>query len=207
MRHFAKYLVLIAGMTACDSATKGVAPDSEQDVPAIAAAAQSSVDPTTLIPEPPNAVCWTVGTGSICHTQLSFPTVNDPVLQLTCGTVYQTGSDIRHGIRWYNSENKLVKRSFTLTANAIWSLSPEGTGPTVTVTDRENVKSEFAVPGDLSSEFGGSDAGIGVRVQAPGFGVILHVAGLSKADETFHGIFITEDDPAVAARLCAALTR
>jgi len=113
---------------------------------------------------------------------------------------------VRLGIRWYNEENKLVKRLFTLTADASWSLSPQGAEPTVDVTSRENWSSLFAVPGDLSTAFGGHTAGVGVKVQSPGFGVIALVAGLTDASETFHGIFIVPEDPAVSAKLCAALT-
>jgi hypothetical protein len=125
-------------MAACDSATEAVGPESAEH-PSALDAARSLVDPSTLVPEPPpGAVCWAVGGGTICHTQVSFPSVNEPVLDLACGNVYQTGTDVRLGIRWYNDENKLVKRLFTLTADASWSLSPQGAEPTVDVTIREN---------------------------------------------------------------------
>jgi hypothetical protein len=206
MRRYAKYLILAVGMAACDSATEAVGPETAEQ-PSALGAARSLVDPSTLVPgPPPGAVCWAVGAGTICHTQVSFPSVNEPVLDLACGTVYQTGTDVRLGIRWYDDENKLVKRLFTLTADASWSLSPQGAEPTVDVTIRENWSSLFAVPGDLSTEFGGHTAGVGVKVQSPGFGVIALVAGLVDASETFHGIFIVPEDPAVSAKLCAALT-
>jgi hypothetical protein len=96
MRHFVKYLVLIAGITACDSATKAVAPESSEQLPALASA-NSLVDPSTLIPEPPpGAVCRADGQWIICHTSLSFAPVNEASGDvLTCGPVYQTGSDER----------------------------------------------------------------------------------------------------------------
>jgi hypothetical protein len=206
MRRYAKYLILAVGMAACDSATEAVGPESAEQ-PSALGAARSLVDPTTLVPgPPPGAVCWAVGGGTICHTEVSFSSVNEPIGELTCGTLYQTGSDVRLGIRWYNEENELVKRKFTLTADQTWSLSPEGAEPSVDVTVRENWTSLFAVPGDLSTEFGGHTVGNGVRIQAAGFGVIGHVAGITDESGTFHGVFRTEEDPAVAAELCAALT-
>lgn len=207
MRQFTSYLLLTAGIAACDSAAEAVGPESTEHSPAFAAATRL-VDPGILIPEPPSgAVCWAVGGGTICHTQLSFPSVNEPVLDLPCGTVYQTGSDVRLGIRWYNDDNKLVKRLYTLTADAGWSLSPQGAEPTVAVTIRENWSSLFAVPGDLSTEFGGHTAGVGVKVQSPGFGVIAHVSGLDDSRGSHIGVFIVPEDPAVFPKLCAALTR
>ena len=111
MRRFAKYLILTAGIAACDSATEAVAPYGAEHSPAFAAA-NSSVDPGTLIPVPPEgAVCRADGPWTICHTDVSSATVNEPVLDLTCGTVYETGTDIRQSIRWYNDENKLVRYS------------------------------------------------------------------------------------------------
>jgi hypothetical protein len=207
MRRFAKYLILTAGITACDSATKAVAPDSAEHSPAFAAA-NSLVDPGTLIPVPPEgAVCRADGPWTICHTEVSAATVNEPVLDLTCGTVYETGTDIRQGIRWYNDENKLVKRVYTRTADATWSLSPEGAEPTITVTARDNWYSLFAMPGDLSTE-SGHTAGEGGKLQSPGLGVIAHVAGIDDSRDTqHHGILVWVEDPAVIAELCAALTR
>ena len=207
MRRFAKYLILTAGIAACDSATEAVAPYGAEHSPAFAAA-NSSVDPGTLIPVPPEgAVCRADGPWTICHTEVSSATVNEPVLDLTCGTVYETGTDIRQSIRWYNDENKLVKRVFTRTIDATWSLSPQGAEPTISVTGRDNWYSLFAVPGDLSTE-SGHTAGEGGKLQSPGLGVIAHVAGIDASRDTQHrGILVWVEDAAVIAELCAALTR
>ena len=37
--------------------------------------------------------------------------------------------------------------------------------------------------------------------------MIAHIAGLDRPDDTHRGVFRFIDDPAVAAELCAALTR
>lgn len=58
-----------------------------------------------------------VGRDDMSHSGV-VPSLNEPALDLTGGTLYQTGTDVRLGIRWENEENRLVKRLFTLTADA-----------------------------------------------------------------------------------------
>jgi hypothetical protein len=118
--------------------------------------------------------------------------------------VYETSTVDRQGIRWYNSDSKLVKRFVTEDGEGTWSLSPTGAEPTVKVTSHASFRNVYAVPGDQSTGpeiFHGEGTS-----QAPGFGVIHHIAGLDLPDG-HHGIFHDIVDPAVAAELCAALTR
>ncbi len=75
-----------------------------------------------------------------------------------------------------------MKRVVHQKARSTWSLSPTGEGLTVTVTAH------------------GSD----LTVMAPGYGVIVNIAGRGS-DDGFHGTFIAPEDPAVADKLCAAL--
>ena len=65
--------------------------------------------------------------------------------------------------------------------------------------------SQYADPNDIDSGVGASHGE--VTVQAPGFGVIAHIAGLDRPDDTHRGVFRPIEDPAAAAELCAALTR
>jgi hypothetical protein len=217
MRRFTKCLALTAALAGCGSAADPTEPASSAPSkpafgaprkPAIAAAAASTVvDQSTLIPvPPPGAVCHADGPWTICHTEVSFPSLNDPVFDLPCGTVYLTGSDVRHGIRWYNSDNKIVKRFVTQDAEGTLSLLPQGAGPTVTVTAHDNWRNVYTVPGDVSSGEQPTHGDV-LTLQAPGFGVIAHIAGLNPDDPAGHGIVRSVDDPAVAAKLCAALTR
>jgi hypothetical protein len=169
------------------------------------AAAGPVVDPGTLQPEPPpGAVCRANGQLTICHTVFAEVLVNEPIFDLSCGTVYETNNDVREGIRWY-LDGKLVKRFVSQNAEGTWSLSPSGAGPTVAIALHANWRNEYAVPGDESSgpeTFHGS----GITVRAPGVGVIAHIAGLDLPDGTHHGVFRFVDDPQVEAALCAALT-
>jgi hypothetical protein len=176
---------------------------------AVPAAAGPLVDPSTLQPPPPpGAECRLDGQWIICQTALEFTPVNEPILdiELPCGTMYWTGTDARSGIRWYNADDrKLVKRFVTQDVDSVVSLSPTGAGPTATLVQYANFWTYYAVPGDESSG-SGPELGNSLTISAPGYGVIVHIAGLSLPDETFHGTFRFPEDPEVAAELCAALT-
>src|SRR3954453_1580196 len=56
------------------------------------ASAGTIVDPSTLQPVPPNAVCRADGRQIICDTFVDEDLVNDPILDfgLPCGTIYET---------------------------------------------------------------------------------------------------------------------
>jgi hypothetical protein len=177
---------------------------------AVPAAAGPLVDPDTLQPPPPPGTeCRLDGQWIICQTSLNFTPVNEPILDiaLPCGTMYWTGTDARSGIRWYNADDrKLVKRFISWQTDSVVSLSPTGAGPTAALTQHYNWWIYYAVPGDESS---GSlqERGTSLTISAPGYGVIVHIAGqFVPDDETFHGTVRFPDDPEVAAELCAALT-
>jgi hypothetical protein len=195
-------------LAACDSAT-GPAP-ATAGAPTLAAVG-NAVDPSALRPPPAlvgaTAECRADGRWIVCHTLLELPDANAPIFDLPCGTVYETASDVRHGIRWYNaSDSMLVKRHVTDDADGTWSLSPSGAGPTVNITAHGNwYDSQYAIPGDTESGVGASHGEF--TVSAPGFGVIAHIAGRDATDDIHRGVFRPIEDPAVAARLCAALAR
>jgi len=191
-------------MAGCDHAENSVGPTgATPNTPAFAAGA---VDPNTLTPiPPPGADCRADGQWTICHTSLAFAPVNEPTDELTCGLVYQTGTDERRGIRWYNSDGLLAKRFVSQDAELMWSLSPTGAGPLLTLSAHANWRNDYAVPGDEST---GPQVthGDGLMITQAGAGVIVHIAGLEEADGTHHGLARFFDDPAVAAELCSALT-
>jgi hypothetical protein len=192
-------------LAACDATTDASDPLSNAPNKPVFATAGNIVDPNTLIPvPPPGAVCRADGNQTICHTEGTTDLVNEPAFDLTCGTVYETSHAVRSGIRWYNSEGKLVKRFFTQDVEGTWSLSPTGSGPTATLSLHNNFTNLYAVPGDEGSATQ-VEHGEG-SLRAPGFGVIVHGAGLDEPDGTHHGAFRFIDDPAVAAEGCTALT-
>jgi hypothetical protein len=196
-------------LAACDSATGPATPPSA-GAPTLAAASKA-VDPSALKPPPAlvgaTAECQADGQWIICHTLLDLSDADAPVLDLPCGTVYETASDIRHGIRWYNaSDSMLVKRHVRQDVDGTWTLSPSGGGATVSVTAHGRFyDSQYAIPGDVESGVGADQGEF--TVSAPGFGVIAHIAGRDATDDPHRGVFVPPEDPAVAAQLCAALTR
>jgi hypothetical protein len=178
---------------------------------AVPAAAGPLIDPSTLQPPPPpGAECQADGAWIICETELVLTPVNEPILdfELPCGTVYETSTDIRRGIRWYDSsDRRLVTRFVTQDLEGTWTLSPTGAGPTATVSVHANWRNVNIDADADESTWPTTVHGDGLTVQAPGFGVIAHVAGLDSPDGTHRGVFRLPEDPEVAAELCAALTR
>ena len=183
------------------------------ETPAFTAAGQS-VDPSALTPAPlqvgATAECRAEAQWIVCHTLVSIQSVNQALIDwpaFPCGTIYETGTDVRHGIRWYNAaDSVIVKRHVTQSIEGRWSLAPEGSGPTLIIEGSGNwYDSEYADPNDLDS---GTRASHGqLTIRAPGVGVIAHIAGLDLPDGTHRGTFEVPEDPAVAAEVCAALTR
>jgi hypothetical protein len=198
-------------LTACDRATAPADSSTPNTATPAFAAGSKSVDPAALTPAPPlvgaEAECRADGRWILCHTTLVLEPVNEPVFDLPCGTVYETSRDIRLGTRWYNAaDSVIVKRHVTQDLEGTWSLSPGGAGPTVTISVHANwYDSQYADPTDIGSGVGASHGE--ATVSAPGRGVIAHIAGLDRPDDTHRGVFRFVDDPAVAAELCAALTR
>lgn len=172
-------------------------------------AAGQGVDPATLNPVPPsflNPQCSLDGAWIICHTTLGGEPFSEAIdFGLPCGTVYSTGVDTRHGTRWYDSGTRtIVKRFVRQDAGFTFSLSPDGSGPTATVAIHATWwNREIPDPSDVDGSpqmYHGTETW-----SAPGFGTIVHIAGLSDPDGTHHGLLQPVEDPAVAAELCSAL--
>ena len=161
-------------------------------------------DPPVLQPPPPpGAVCRADGSFVICDTFLEFASLNEPIFDLPCGTVYETSTDHRDGTRWY-LDALLIKRRVVAHLTGTWSLSATGGGPTVGVDANWNWWIQLAVPGDESTgelTSHGSD----LRVSGPGLGGVIHDAGISYPDGTHNGIGRLFDTPEAAATLCEAL--
>jgi hypothetical protein len=171
-----------------------------------ASAGPPSVDPSTLQPPPPpGASCRLDGRFVICQTELHEVLDAEPILELPCGTLYETARDDREGIRWYE-DGLAVRRFVSRHFSGYWTLSATGEGPLVTLSGHSNFWTEWLVPGDEASE---QDTfhGLEVLAKAPDGGIVTQVTGVFFPDETHHGIFqIPDEDPAVQAALCDALT-
>jgi hypothetical protein len=172
------------------------------------AAAGPIVDPSTLQPEPPNAVCREDGRQVICDTFLVEEVVNEPIadFDLPCGTIYETSHYRGDGTRWY-VDGKVVRRHVAASLDGTWSLSPTGAGPTVKISGYWSIWTVWTTPGDDSTAVDTRSSGSDFKLSASGFGVINLSAGLTYPDGTHHGI--TPEfpfTPEIEAALCAALT-
>ena len=166
------------------------------------------VDPNTLQPIPPNATCRDDGRQISCDTFVDEVAVNEPIsdFDLPCGTIYETSHYHGAGTRWY-VDRLAVKRHVAASLDGTWSLSPTGAGPTVRISGYWSIWTVWTTPGDDSTLVEYRSSGNDFKVSAPGFGVILHDAGVTYADGTHHGVFAQFPfTPEVAATLCAALT-
>jgi len=165
------------------------------------------VDPNTLQPVPPNATCREDGPQIICDTFFLEDAVNEPIpdFALPCGTIYETSHYRGDGTRWY--VNRLVvRRHVAASLDGTWSLSPTGAGPTVKLTGYYSYWTVWTTPGDDSTAVDTSNSGSDFKISAPGFGVIVHDAGLTYPDGTHHGLTAFPFTPEVEATLCAALS-
>jgi hypothetical protein len=171
-----------------------------------AVAGTPSVDPSTLQPPPPpGASCRLDGRFVICQTELHESLDSEPVLELPCGTLYETVRDDREGIRWYE-DGLAVRRFVSRHMSGYWTLSPTGEGPFVTLSGHSNFWTDWLVPGDEATE---QDTfhGLDLLAKAPDGGIIAQITGIILPDDTHHGIFqIPDEDPVVQAALCDALT-
>ena len=164
--------------------------------------AHTVVDPTTLTPPlKPFRVCYEDGQWVICDTSSVATFVNEPAKELSCGTLYLTGTETLRATRWYNLDLLLVERAVQDEFRGSWSLSPDGSGPTVDTAANFSWREEFVVPGDLDSAV---EVSHGSYVRVAGLGAIGMDAGTFKGDETFLG-HAGEDIPAEDPALCQLL--
>ena len=203
--------LVIAPLTACDDATDPASSTTRgSGYPALAGAG-SAVDPGALTPAPSlvgaTADCLADGRWIVCHTLASTELVNEPITDfgLPCGTIYETSTDVRYGIRWYDAADSVIrKRHVRQDVDGFWSGSPDGSGPVVRLTIHANWDdSGYSDPLDLDSgvrQYHGM-----ITINAPGLGNIAIIAGHDEPDGTHHGVLRGIDDPTVAANLCAAL--
>ena len=162
--------------------------------------ARTLVDPTSLTPPlQPFRVCYQEGPWVNCDTSGVTSISNEPAFDVSCGTVYETSTDIRHATRWYR-DGLLVERIVQSRVRGTWSLSPTGAGARVGFMMDRSWDERFLVPGDLSSD---SEVSHGNFVRVDGMGSLGRETGIWLPDGTHHGLLT--DDPSSEVLFCALL--
>ena len=148
------------------------------------ASAHTRVDPTSLTPPlEPYRICYQDGPRVSCDTSTDNSWANLAMDDLGCGTIYETGRDIRHATRWYEN-GLLVERIVQDRFRGSWSLSPTGAGPTVEIAANFSWDENFVVPGDLSSDV---ETAQGSQFRVQGLGAVFIDSGRYLPDGTHHG--------------------
>ncbi len=166
-----------------------------------------SVDPNSLTPAPPpGSVCAAVGQDTvICHTFKNFVLEAEPVLDLSCGTVLETSTDHRDGIRWY-VHGLAERRHVDADYRGLWSMTADGSEPRADLFGAWASTSRWVVPGDdttVLERFQGATA----RLSAPGIGVIVRWTGQDEPDGTHHGSILGFGDDFLSADAMAQLEK
>lgn len=171
------------------------------------ASAGGLVDPSTFVPAPPSgAECREAGTSVYCRTRFTFDDGPVPVMDLPCGTVYESVTIPRNIYTEYVG-GLLVGRHVTSHVNGYWSLSPNGDGPTVRVDGGWTWRTVLSVPADESTAqitTHGNQLKLG-----GGLSRYANIAGIFyPGDELYHGQFVVSifESPDAQDALCAALT-
>ncbi len=180
----------------------------------MASAARVQVDPTSLTP-PLKAfrVCVLEGERISCDTSTTDSWANVPILELPCGTLYESATRVGKSVRYYNLDKLLVERNAVEKIDGSWTLSPVGAGPALTISADDGWHEHFVVPGDLSSDVEQAHGSF-LHVKSVGSTILDTGFQLSPGDIRNGHEFGTPDaflfdgtDPAREAVLCAALTQ
>jgi hypothetical protein len=170
--------------------------------PAGPATARTLVDPTSLTPPlKPFRICYQLGPFVQCDTSGDTTYGPEENGELSCGTLFEFGEDVSHSTRWYE-DGLIVRRQIQEHSRGFWSLSPDGSGPTVEWQRDFSWDELFATPGDISSAI---RVYKGTTVRVPVLGADLMEAGWALPDsDILHGRFV--DDQTATDLLCPLLT-
>lgn len=177
------------------------------------------VDPATVTPalNPDFAPwsCFKTGAGVTCQGSYRPIYENEPIgLECDGDEVHITGSGREFMTRWHTADGRATKTDVHLDyPGDTFSLTPDGTGPSVTVRGHFNRLYDYLIPGDRTSRVM-TEVGAIYLANVPGQGLVLHDTGTVTFEPgqefeviaTMHGVHDVYEDPtAVEALLCEQL--
>lgn len=205
-------LTMAAAAAACLVTVALTAPAALSDPP-------HQVDPAQLQPPlNPNFAPWScfeAGTGITCKGGYDA-SYNEP-FGLTCAgqEVWISGTAKERMTRWHTAEGLATRTRVHLDFPAdVFTLSADGSGPTLTIRGHFNRHYDYPVPGDLTSRVLTEVGAIYVANQ-PGQGTVLHDTGPVTFEPgadfeeiaVMHGVHEVYDGSVdVDALICDALT-
>jgi hypothetical protein len=100
---------------------------------------------------------------------------------LTCGgaTIYTSGAFDAQAARWHLPDGRAIHTFFQNADHETWTLSPDGTGPSVQVKGTWNLHYVYPIPGDIDTRVE-TLTGADWQVTARGLGVVFHDTGFVK---------------------------
>jgi hypothetical protein len=137
-----------------------------------------------------------------------------PFLSCAVGSVYVSGTYTSIARRIGDAEGRALRTTFRDHYIETFSLSPDGSGPTLRSFGRSNKVFVYAIPGDVGSRTE-TVSGLEARVTSPGLGVLLIDVGVKSWDSEgnllkaggLHAFLDDDAFEAAAARICAAFDR
>lgn len=159
--------------------------------------------------------CFAAGSGVTC--QGGYEASYHEPFGLFCDgqEVWITGTIREFMTRWHTADGLATKTKVHLDAPAdVFSLSPDGSGPTVTIRGHWNRHYVYPLPGDRDSRIL-TEVGAIYVANERGKGIVLHDTGPVTFEPgadfeeiaEMHGIHEVYDNPAIVERvICDALT-
>ena len=185
--------------------------------PLAAAKSPHQVDPAAMQPQlNPQFAPWTcfeAGVGITCQGSYEATYAGPTGLQCDGQDVYVRGYGREQMTRWHTADGLATKTIAQLSfPEDVYSLSPTGEGPTITISGHWNRHYTYAVPGDLGSRTL-TERGL-IYLGTSAYGVVLRDVGQVTFEPgqdfetvaSMHGIHHFYSDPSVVYRLCDALT-
>jgi hypothetical protein len=147
----------------------------------VAARSPHQVDPNLMVPPlNPNLApwtCWETGNGIICEGSVSESFAGEDIGEECAGQpIYITGSLTDRVTRWHTPDGRATRTFALQGGRETWSLSADGSGPTITVKWQVSRHYTYFTPGELGDRQL-TEAGAWAIATAPGAGLVFQNAG------------------------------